>query len=295
MKNDLELNHLKYFYYTVLEGGVAQAANRLSVQQPVVSKMLKTLEENLGKPLFWKKGRNKSLTDYGQLIFRHAQVVFDELDRIQHISDNPKHIKGVFNIGAAEPIVNYLFSPVFSKILTEFPNLNNNVYTTTQTQLLNMISNGQLDLGCFFYAPNFPKDLEIVKQIPFRFKLVVKKTESKNKDVIQSFIGSREVDDLSTHKFPTVQLMRKTHPKTRIIFSSNSISLHKQLVKDGKGVSIMPEFMVRNELSKNQFVDLYPKKKFIWDLMVIKRKSSHLNLIEDSFINHLVVQGGIND
>jgi DNA-binding transcriptional LysR family regulator len=45
MSLNIELNHLKYFYFTVLEGGVAQAAKRLHVQQPVVSKMLKLLEE----------------------------------------------------------------------------------------------------------------------------------------------------------------------------------------------------------------------------------------------------------
>jgi DNA-binding transcriptional LysR family regulator len=291
MNKDFELNHLKYFYYTVLEGGVAQAANRLNVQQPVVSKMLKTLEENLGQQLFWKKGRNKSLTDYGQLIFRHSQVVFDELDKIQYTSDSPQEIKGVFNLGAAEPIANHLFSPIFSKLISEFPNLNYNVYTTTQTQLINMISEAQLDLGCFFYAPVMSKDLEVIERIPFRFRLVVKKSEAKNKEVIQSFIGSREIDDLSTHKFPTVELMRKTYPETRITFSSNSISLHKQLVNLGKGVSIIPEFMVQKELSSGQFIDLYPKKKFIWDLMIIKRKSSHLSFAGESFIEILSSKG----
>ncbi|MCB0406555.1 MAG: LysR family transcriptional regulator [Bdellovibrionales bacterium] len=285
MGNDLELNHLKYFYYTVLEGGVAQAAHRLCVQQPVVSKMLKSLEENLGQPLFWKKGRSKSLTDYGQLIFRHCQVVFKEIGKIQQISENPLEIKGVFNLGAAEPIINGLFAPVFAKLIDQFPNLNFNVYTTTQTQLLNMISEGQLELGCFFYAPNILADLEVVKSIPFRFRLVVKASEAKNKKVIQSFIGSREIDDLSTHKFPTVELMRKTFPETRITFSSNSIHLHKQLVKLGKGVSIMPEFMVKKELSSGQFVDLYPKKKLEWDLMIIKRKSELPSLPAQSFLS----------
>src|ERR1700733_10624068 len=47
MQRNLELNHLKYFYFTVLEGGVQPAAERLFIQQPVVSKMLKQLEENL--------------------------------------------------------------------------------------------------------------------------------------------------------------------------------------------------------------------------------------------------------
>jgi DNA-binding transcriptional LysR family regulator len=150
-----------------------------------------------------------------------------------------------------------------------------------------MISEGQLELGCFFYAPNLQKDLEVIERIPFRFMLVVKKSESKNKDVLKSFIGSREVDDLSSHKFPTVDLMKKDLPDTSIKFSSNNITLHKELVRAGKGVSIMPEFMVKKELSSKTFVDLYPKKKFIWDLMIIKRKTSHLNTAANDFIHKL--------
>ncbi len=291
MERNLELNHLKYFYYTVLEGGVAQAANRLNVQQPVVSKMLKTLEENFGQPLFWKKGRTKSLTDYGQLIFRHTQVVFAEINKIQHTSNHPQEIRGLLNIAAAEPIANYLLAPVFTKLITEFPNLNYNVHTGTQAQVIDLISEGSLEAGCFFYIYNLPKELEIATRIPFRFKLVVKKSEAKNVDVIQSFIGSREIEDLSSHKFPTVDLLREKYPDTRITFSSNSITLHKQLVKAGKGVSIMPEFMVKKELSQNQFVDLYPKKKFVWDLLVAKRKSSHFSSPAQAFVDKLSALG----
>lgn len=283
--NDLEINHLKYFYYTVLEGGVSQAANRLHVQQPVVSKMLKSLEEQLGQPLFWKKGRSKSLTDYGQFVFRHCQVVFDEIGKIKQVAEDSSKITGVFNLGAAEPIVNYLLTPIFKGLIDQFPNLNFNVYATTQIQILNMISSGKFELGCFFYAPNIPKDLEVIKTISFPFRLIVKKSLKGDKDVLQSFIGSREIDDTSTHSFPTVDLLRKKYPKTRITFSSNSISMHKQLVLEGRGVSILPEFMVEKELKKGTLVDVFPKKKFAWDLMVIKRKSSHLSIPAQKFVD----------
>jgi len=282
--SDLEINHLKYFYYTVLEGGVSQAANRLHVQQPVVSKMLKSLEEQLGEPLFWKKGRSKSLTDYGQFVFRHCQVVFDEIGKIKQVAENPYRITGVFNVGAAEPIVNYLLTPVFKDLIDKFPNLNFNVFTTTQNHILNEISSGRFELGCFFYAPNVPKDLEVVKAVSFPFRLVVKNSLKDDKSVLESFVGSRELDDSSTHDFPTVDLMRKKYPKTRITFSSNSISMHKQLVLAGKGISILPEFMVEKELKKGTLVDVLPKKKFKWDMMIIKRKSSHLSIPAQEFL-----------
>jgi DNA-binding transcriptional LysR family regulator len=167
--------------------------------------------------------------------------------------------------------------------MKDFPNINFNIYTSTQNHLLTLLSEGHLDLGCFFYIPDLPNDLEIVHKQKLPFRLVIKKGLEKNKEVIQSFIGSREIDDTSTHSFPTVEYMRKKYPKTRIIFSSNSITLHKQLVVDGKGVSIMPEFMVKKEIKRGTLVDLFPRKKFSWDLFIVKRKSSHLSIPTRSF------------
>lgn len=285
MEANIELNHLKYFYYTVMEGGVAQAAKRLHVQQPVVSKMLKLLEEQVDQPLFWKKGRSKSLTDYGQLVFRHCQVVFDELDRIKQLGKDQSKLSGACNIGAAEPVANHLLMSKMSAMMEAFPNVNFNIYTSTQAHLLQLISEGKLELGCFFYLPSLPNDLEITSEISYPFRLVVKKTKAQDKNTIQSFIGSREIDDTSTHSFPTVELIRKKYPKTRITFSSNSISLHKQLVLEGKGVSIMPEFMVEKELKKGVLVDLFPRKKFQWDLMIVKRKSNHLSIPAKEFVD----------
>lgn len=287
MERKIELNHLKYFYFTALEGGVSQAANRLHVQQPVVSKMLKTLEDNLEQPLFWKRGRNKELTDYGQLIFRHCQVIFKQVADIEQSHQDPYAVTGVFKVGGAEPIVNGLFSPVFAKLMPQLPNLNYNIVSTTQLHLLEMLCTEKIDIGCFFYIRELPRELEIVKKIPYRFRLVIKTTEKRNQQVIQSFIGSREADDQSTHKFPTIELMREKYPETRIVFSSNNISLHKQMVLAGKGVSILPEFLIKKELTSKQMTDLYPKQNFQWDLMVVKRKSEPLNLIRKLFMNTL--------
>ena len=121
--------------------------------------------------------------------------------------------------------------------------------------------------------------------MPYRFRLVVKKSESKNVKILESFIGSREIDDPSTNSFPTVELLRKSYPHTRIVFSSNSITLHKQLVMAGQGVSIVPEVMIEAELKKNILVDIFPKKIFQWDLLVFKRKTDHLGAAAKAFLD----------
>src|SRR3954468_21406185 len=102
MQPGFELNHLKYFYFTVLEGGVAPAAERLCVQQPVVSKMLRSLDERFQQPLFRKSGRRKVLTDFGQLVFRHCQVLFLELEKLEAVRSGDLRLAGPLNLGCSE-------------------------------------------------------------------------------------------------------------------------------------------------------------------------------------------------
>ncbi len=287
MHYKFELNHLKYFYYTVLEGSVVAAAETLCVQQPVVSKMIKAMEAQFGKPLFTKDGRTKKLTDFGQLVFRHCQVVFTEVGRINHLTDSGEEVRGVYNVGAAEVIVNHVLGGILPAAMEEFDGINFNVYASTQSHLLQMLEDRRLDIGLFFYVPSLSDELEVIQELPVRHHLVVAKAYQKDEKVLESFIGSREIDDTSTHKFPTVELMRQTRPGTRISFSSNSISLHHRLVTEGRGVSIMPSFMVKRELAKGTFVDLYPKEKFVWNLKVLKRKGVLLDKITRSVLRRI--------
>ncbi len=274
MRPQIEIGHLKYFYFVVLEGGVTPAANRLCVQQPVVSKMVKSLEGQLGKALFKKDGRRNVLTDFGQLVYRHCQAIFAELEKVERLELKPNEVTGTFGIGAVEPVASHLLGAKLLKLSEAFPLVNLSIYTSTATQLLQMISTGKLDVGIFFHAPALPDNLEIIHRTPTRFRVVVQTAKKNSKETIQFFIGSREVDDLSNHKFPTIEMMRKKYPDTRIRMSSNHLGLHREMVLRGKGASVLPEFMIAADLKRGSLVDLYPKEKLHFDMKYIAKRGS---------------------
>jgi len=58
------------------EGSVTRACEQLHLAQPTISGQLKKLEQAFGEKLFERVGRELSLTETGQLVFRYADEIF---------------------------------------------------------------------------------------------------------------------------------------------------------------------------------------------------------------------------
>lgn len=72
----LNYHHLLYFWTVAREGSVARASERLRLAQPTISGQIRALERSLGHKLFVKKGRGLALTEFGRMVYRHADEIF---------------------------------------------------------------------------------------------------------------------------------------------------------------------------------------------------------------------------
>lgn len=78
----LNYHHLRYFWAIANEGGLTRAAKLLNVSPSSLSVQLKSLEEQLGQPLFERDGRALRLTEAGRIAFDYAKVVFKSGDEL---------------------------------------------------------------------------------------------------------------------------------------------------------------------------------------------------------------------
>ncbi len=74
--DSLNYHHLLYFWVVAREGGLAPASKLLRLARPTLSGQIRTLEEQLGVPLFERTGRRLVLTDTGQVAYRFADEIF---------------------------------------------------------------------------------------------------------------------------------------------------------------------------------------------------------------------------
>ncbi len=285
-----ELNHLKYFYFTVLEGGVEAAAQRLCVQQPVVSKMLSALEQSFSQALFRKSGRRKVLTDFGQLVYRHCQVLFHEIDKIDDLRKGGKTLSGPLVFGCSEAIAHEGLAKAMLDLREAYPQLHPNIYTSTARHLIDMLLQRKLEFGLFYHLPDLPMNLEVYKKVPIKFHLVVLRKHRSNAQVIERFIGSREIDDVSTLRFPTLERLRRNYKQARIVLSSNHLSFHLQLVLLGFGVSILPAYLVQPYLQRSILHDVFPKETYEFDLKIVGPKGETLSRAAQEIIDRFLMQ-----
>jgi DNA-binding transcriptional LysR family regulator len=76
----VSLAQLRYFVAVAEEGHVGRAARRLRIAQPPLSRQIRSLEDELGAPLFTRTARGMRLLPAGVTLLEHARGILARVD-----------------------------------------------------------------------------------------------------------------------------------------------------------------------------------------------------------------------
>lgn len=85
----MELKQLEYFTIVCEKGSFSQAAECLYTSQPNVSKVISSLEKELGRKLVERSSRGLRITPYGETVRDYAKVILKHASLISSMCFTP--------------------------------------------------------------------------------------------------------------------------------------------------------------------------------------------------------------
>ena len=144
----MEIRLLEYFLAVAREENITHAANALHIAQPTLSLQLKSLEQELGKPLFVRGKRKVTLTEDGVILRRRAEEILSLVKTAeQEVSSSEHDIRGTVSIGSGETEAMNLALKAANELQSEHPNVSFQLFNGDAQAITERLNQGILDFG----------------------------------------------------------------------------------------------------------------------------------------------------
>jgi len=142
----MTLVQLRHLIELASTGSFSQAAVKLHLTQPALSRSIKALEDELGQPLFDRIGHKNELTLFGAHIVQRARVLVDEANELRQTSAQlQKGEIGQFRIGMGSGPGAMLMTPLLMLMATDHPRAHLDISRGSTTLLLQALRERLLD------------------------------------------------------------------------------------------------------------------------------------------------------
>lgn len=159
------------FLSVATAGSFVGAAERLHVTQSTVSTRIRTLEDQLGCPLFIRNKAGAALTDAGRRFQRHATMLVRTVEQARHDVGLPKGARASVVVGARIGIWEGLLLGWLAQCRRAMPDVSIRAEIGFEADLMQGLIDGRIDIAVM-YTPQRRPNLELVPLVDERLVLV---------------------------------------------------------------------------------------------------------------------------
>jgi DNA-binding transcriptional LysR family regulator len=251
------------FVWVVQLGSLSAAARRSGVSPATVSRIMRSLEEEVGARLINRTSRRLNLTEAGEIYYRKVEHI---LAQIQEANESVASLqtapRGTLRIHSRMLVGNQFIAPALADFMERYPEIHVDL----------MMSNYPVDL----VAQNIDIDIRIGKLEDS--SLIVRKLASAERyacaspTYLERHTTPRKPSDLSRHNCLTYRLnlgrtvWRFIDPSGSLIevptngrFQSDNGQALQMATLAHQGISLMPDWSVARHLADGTLVRLFPE------------------------------------
>jgi DNA-binding transcriptional LysR family regulator len=254
----MEVRQLQIFRTLAEELNFTRTAEVVNTVQSNVTAQIKSLEEELGVPLFDRLGRRVVLTDAGRRFLPFAEQALAAMEQGQRALRNGSTPSGPLRISAPESILTYRLPPVLRIYRRRFPSVELVFVPHIGNSYVTELESGKIDLALGMCdSPSNPAycRARLRTERIFLFgdpgHALVKRRTVKPSDLAAQHLLLTEVGCGYRAKLDRVLALQNVRPGNITEFSS--IEAMKQCVRVGMGLALLPAIAIARELRQQQF------------------------------------------
>ncbi len=238
-------NDLTYFLQMSRLGRLADAAQRLKVDQTTVSRRIAALESSLGTRLFEKSPRGHVLTEAGRRLLVHAEKIeASSISLYQDLSGGDAELTGAVRLATPEAFGAHFLVPLLPEFHASHPKIELELVSETRRTSL---SKREADLAVTLGRPDSGR-LVGQKLTTYRLQLYAAPAYLASHPPIATIADLREqsfvsyIDDLLT--LPELRVLPTLVRDPNIVFRSTSIAAQQRAAMAGMGIALLQCFSV---------------------------------------------------
>jgi DNA-binding transcriptional LysR family regulator len=144
----MEIDAMKAFLAVAETGSFSQAAEKLFLTQPAVSKRIAALESELGAPLFNRLGRRIIPTEAGAALLPKARHILEEIDESRRLIANlSREVSGPLRLTTSHHIGLHHLPPILRDYTRRFPAVELDIRFMGSEAGCDAVATGNIELG----------------------------------------------------------------------------------------------------------------------------------------------------
>lgn len=187
----MDLQQLRNVAEVAACGSISQAAKRLYMGQPNLSKSIKELETEIGKPLFKRTAQGVVLTEHGNDFLRYARSILEQVDSLSALYQSPEEEEAL-RLSVYVPRASYI-AAAFSRWEKDHAvgDFHLQYRETNSMAILQAVENGNADVGIVRY-------------------------HRQHQEYFHSVVSSKGLHGDNLWEYSMVVLLHKSHPLAKL-------------------------------------------------------------------------------
>ncbi len=258
----MDIAALKAFAAVAEAESFSQAAERLFLTQPAVSKRVSQLEAEIGNRLFDRIGRRVSLTEAGRILLPRARRLLIEVDdSLRALSNLGVTAGGTLRFATSHHIGLHRLPPALKQFSQTLPGVRLDLAFMDSEAACRAVEHGDIEFGIVTLPLSPIQNLETISVWHDPLSVVIAKTHPlcRKKRATLADLSQHPAILPAPNTF-TRQIAERAFAALQleldVVLSTNYLETIKMLVSVGIGWSVLPETMIDDQIRQVRVKEL---------------------------------------